>query len=183
MSFVRKFLPFSHIAVKDLAKIAGRIAALRRALGYFFLLVSCSAYASIASHMDRFGWSGFTVFSSDTKCELQLFQGCYCLPNLEISNILAHLFSWWKSFKLARNMRQIFWSIYFSWTILCWSNAGPQQLSFLTPQSRLLFQSLLCFLKECSHWFLFISINFLNLYYDFRSRSFSLHRDTTLLVP
>ena len=47
-------------AIKDLAKIAGRIIALRPALGYFSLLVSRSAYASIAHHIDRFGWSDYS---------------------------------------------------------------------------------------------------------------------------
>ena len=72
-SFVRQFLPFTRIAVKDLAKIAGRIIALRPSLGYFALLVSRSAYAAISTHVDRFGWSGFTAFTSETKRELQLF--------------------------------------------------------------------------------------------------------------
>ena len=72
-SLVRSFLSSSRIAVKDLAKIAGRIASLRPALGFFVLLTSRSAYASIARHVETFGWSGFTTLSSDTKLMLQLF--------------------------------------------------------------------------------------------------------------
>ena len=72
-SFVRSFLSSNKIAVKDMAKIAGRIASLRPALGYFVLLVCRSAYASIARHVDSFGWSGYTTLSAETKQELQLF--------------------------------------------------------------------------------------------------------------
>ena len=72
-SFVRSFLTSNKIAVKDLAKIAGRIASLRPALGYFVLLVCRSAYASIARHVDSFGWSGYTTLSAETKQELELF--------------------------------------------------------------------------------------------------------------
>ena len=72
-SFIRDFLPHERIAVKDLAKIAGKIASLRPALGFFVLLTSRSAYASIAQHVDRFGWSGYTVLSSETRRELDLF--------------------------------------------------------------------------------------------------------------
>ena len=72
-SFIRSFLSSDTIAVKDLAKIAGKIASLRPALGFFVLLTSRSAYVSIARHVDRYGWSGYTQFSSDTKRELELF--------------------------------------------------------------------------------------------------------------
>ena len=65
-SFVRSFLSSNRIAVKDLAKIAGRIASLRPALGFFVLLASRSAYASIARHVDSFGWSGYTTLSTET---------------------------------------------------------------------------------------------------------------------
>ena len=73
ISFIRSHLSYDRIAVKDLAKIAGRIAALRPALGFFVLLVSRSAYALIEQHVDRYGWSGILDFTSSVKTELQLF--------------------------------------------------------------------------------------------------------------
>ena len=45
-SFIRTFLPHAKIAVKDLAKIAGKIASLCPAFSYFVLLTSCYAYSS-----------------------------------------------------------------------------------------------------------------------------------------
>ena len=72
-SFIRSFLSCNKISVKDLAKIAGKIASLRPGLGFFVLLTSRSAYASIARHVDWFGWSGFTDFPHETKRELELF--------------------------------------------------------------------------------------------------------------
>ena len=73
MSFVRSHLSHDRISVKDLAKIAGRIAALRPALGHFVLLVSRSSYALIEQHVDNFGWSGILTISTAIKTELQLF--------------------------------------------------------------------------------------------------------------
>ena len=58
------------ISVNDLVKIAGRIASLGPALGFF---TSCSAYASIAHHVDCFGWSGSTALTFETKREFKLF--------------------------------------------------------------------------------------------------------------
>ena len=72
-SFIRGFLSYDKIAIKDLAKIAGKIASLKPALGFFVLLTSRSAYATIARHVDQFGWSGYTTLSSETKRELELF--------------------------------------------------------------------------------------------------------------
>ena len=72
-SYIRGFLSSERIAVKDLAKIVGKIASLRPALGFFVLLTSHSAYASIACHVDQYGWSGFTSISPETRTELELF--------------------------------------------------------------------------------------------------------------
>ena len=48
-TFIRQRLSFSRISIKDLAKIAGRLAALRPAFGYLVLLVTRSAYVAIDS--------------------------------------------------------------------------------------------------------------------------------------
>ena len=66
-TFIKSFMSSDKITVKDLAKIAGRIASLCPALGYFVLLTSRSAYASIARHVDSFGWSGYTSLTPETK--------------------------------------------------------------------------------------------------------------------
>ena len=73
MSFVQSQLSHERISVKDLAKIAGRIAALRPALGFFVLLVSRSSYALIEQHVDLHGWSGILTISSSVRTELKLF--------------------------------------------------------------------------------------------------------------
>ena len=73
ISFVCSQLSHERISVKDLAKFAGRIAALRPALGFFVLLVSRSSYALIEQHVDRFGWSGILTITSSVRTELQLF--------------------------------------------------------------------------------------------------------------
>ena len=73
MSFIRDKLSFSRISVTDLAKIAGRLAALRPAFGYLVLLVTRSAYRAIEIHVDKFGWSGFLILTEDVVCELTLF--------------------------------------------------------------------------------------------------------------
>ena len=72
-SFIRQSLSHSRIFVKDLAKIAGRLAALRPAFGHFVLLVTRSAYRAIEIHVDRFGWSGHLALSDDIVRELNLF--------------------------------------------------------------------------------------------------------------
>ena len=73
MSFVRSHLIHDRVSVKDMAKIAGRIAALRPALGHFVLLVSHLAYTFIKQHVDNHGWSGILTLSSSVMTELQLF--------------------------------------------------------------------------------------------------------------
>ena len=72
-SFIRQKLTHSRISVKDLAKVAGRLAALRPAFGYLVLLVTRSAYAAIEMHVDKFGWSGFLHLNDDIIRELNLF--------------------------------------------------------------------------------------------------------------
>ena len=72
-SFIREKLSFSRISIKDLAKIAGRLAALRPAFGYLVLLVTRYAYSAIEMHVDRFGWSGYLSLSEDIIRELNLF--------------------------------------------------------------------------------------------------------------
>ena len=59
--------------MKDLAKIASRLAALRPAFGHLVLLVTRSAYAAIKIHVDRFGWSGLLLLNDDIVGELNLF--------------------------------------------------------------------------------------------------------------
>ena len=61
------------MSIKDLAKIAGKIASLRPALGFFILLTTRSAYARIAQHVDQFGWSGYTTLTEVIHRELNLF--------------------------------------------------------------------------------------------------------------
>ena len=73
ISFVREKITFSRLSVKDLAKVAGRLAALRPALGNFVLLVTRSSYAAIEEHVDRFGWSGFLRLNDNIVRELTLF--------------------------------------------------------------------------------------------------------------
>ena len=73
MAFIRDKLSFSRISVKDLAKIAGRLAALRPAFGHLVLLVTRSSYRAIEEHVDSFGWSGFLVIPDDVIRELTLF--------------------------------------------------------------------------------------------------------------
>ena len=73
MSFIREKLSRSRISIKDLAKVAGRLAPLRPAFGYFVLLVTRSAYRAIESHVDNFGWSGFLFLPEDVIRELNLF--------------------------------------------------------------------------------------------------------------
>ena len=73
MSFIREKLSFSRITVKDLAKTAGRLAALRPAFRYLVLLVSRSAYAAIEMHVDKLGWSGYLYWNNDIVRELNLF--------------------------------------------------------------------------------------------------------------
>ena len=72
-SFIRQKSSSSRITVKDLARIAGRLAALRPAFGYFVLLVTRSAYAAIEQHVDKFGWSGYLLMNADIIRELNLF--------------------------------------------------------------------------------------------------------------
>ena len=72
-SFITAKLSLPRISVKDLAKIAGRLAALKPALGYFVLLVTRSSYTAIEAHVSRFGWSGFLYMTEDIKRELNLF--------------------------------------------------------------------------------------------------------------
>ena len=73
MSFIRESLSHSRIFVKDLAKIAGRLAAPRPTFSYFVLLVTRSAYRAIEIHVDQFGWSGYLALSDDIVRELNLF--------------------------------------------------------------------------------------------------------------
>ena len=73
ITFVRDKMSFSRISVKDMAKVAGRLAALRPALGHFVLLVTRSAYAAIEQHVECFGWSGFLHLTDDILRELSLF--------------------------------------------------------------------------------------------------------------
>ena len=73
MDFIRDKIAFCRISMKDLAKIADRLAALRPAFGSFILLVTRSAYRAIEIHMDKFGWSGFLSISEDIIRELNLF--------------------------------------------------------------------------------------------------------------
>ena len=73
MTFVRSHMSHERISVKDLAKIAGHVAALRPALGFYVLLVSRSSYVLIEQHVDRHGWSGILDISSSVRTELQLF--------------------------------------------------------------------------------------------------------------
>ena len=70
---VTQFLTQTRTGVKDLAKITGRIASLRPALGNFVLLVSRSAYVSIEMHTSSFGWSGYLDISSNVMKEFHLF--------------------------------------------------------------------------------------------------------------
>ena len=72
-SFIRQKLARSKISVKDLAKVAGRLAALRPAFGYLVLLVTRSAYSAIEMHVAKFGWSGFLSLNDDIIRELNLF--------------------------------------------------------------------------------------------------------------
>ena len=72
-SFIRLKLSSSRITIKDLAKVAGRLAALRPAFGYLVLLVTRSAYAAIEDHVSRFGWSGFLTMNDAIRRELSLF--------------------------------------------------------------------------------------------------------------
>ena len=72
-SFICHKLSCSRISVKDLARIAGRLASLRPALGPLVLLVTRSSYAAIESHVDSFGWSGFLRISEEITRELHLF--------------------------------------------------------------------------------------------------------------
>ena len=78
-SLIRSFFIFQQDSLEGLGKIAGRIASLRPALGYFVHLTLRSAYASIACHVNHFGWSGFTSFSPETKRELEHFLD-YAVP-------------------------------------------------------------------------------------------------------
>ena len=73
MSFIREKICFSCISVKDLAKIAGRLAALCSVFGYLVLLVTRSAYAAIEMHVDSLGWSGFLSLNENILRELNLF--------------------------------------------------------------------------------------------------------------
>ena len=73
MLFIRDKLSFSRISVKDLATIAGCLAALRPAFGYLVLLVTRSSYRAIEIHVDKFGWSGFLFLTEDVVRELNLF--------------------------------------------------------------------------------------------------------------
>ena len=73
ISFVREKISFSRISIKDMAKVAGRLAALRPALGHFVLLVTRSSYAAIERHVDLYGWSGFLHLTDDIIRELNLF--------------------------------------------------------------------------------------------------------------
>ena len=73
MSFVREKIAAPRISIKDLAKIAGRLAALRPAFGNLVLLVTRSAYRAIEIHVDQYGWSGFTTLGDDVIRELTLF--------------------------------------------------------------------------------------------------------------
>ena len=73
MAFIREKLSFSRISVKDLAKVAGRLAALRPAFGSLVLLVTRSAYKAIEIHVNKFGLYGFVPFSEDISRELNLF--------------------------------------------------------------------------------------------------------------
>ena len=66
-------LSFSHITVKDLAKVASRLAALRPAFGHLVLLVTRSAYIAIEIHVDIFGWSGYLELNNDIRRKLTLF--------------------------------------------------------------------------------------------------------------
>ena len=72
-SFIKQKLSCSRISVKDLARIAGRLASLRPAFGPLVLLVTRSTYAAIESHVDSFGWSGFLRISEEITRELNLF--------------------------------------------------------------------------------------------------------------
>ena len=71
--FIEEKLRRPKISVKDLAKVAGRLAALRPAFGYLVLLVTRSAYAAIEMHVDKFGWSGYLHLTDDIIRELRLF--------------------------------------------------------------------------------------------------------------
>ena len=73
MSFLREKLSFSRISVKDLAKITGRLAALRPAFGYLVLLVTRYAYTAFEMHVDRFGWSGYLFFTEEIIRDLTQF--------------------------------------------------------------------------------------------------------------
>ena len=72
-SFIKQKLAHSRISIKDLAKVAGRLAALRPAFGYLVLLVTRSVYKAIEMHVDKFGWSGFLYLNDDIIRELNLF--------------------------------------------------------------------------------------------------------------
>ena len=73
MSFIRDRLSHLRITIKDLAKVAGRLTALRPAFGYLVLLVTRSAYRAIEAHVDQFGWSGYLALSDDIIREFNLF--------------------------------------------------------------------------------------------------------------
>ena len=73
MTDVSSLLAHSRAGIKDLAKVTGRIAALRPALGYFVLLVSRSAYAAIEQHTALFGWSGYLHVPAAVVVEFELF--------------------------------------------------------------------------------------------------------------
>ena len=69
-SFVSLILSRTHTSVKDLAKTAGHLAAFKPAFGNFVLLCSRSAYAIIADHTDRFGWSGSLPLTDSVRPSL-----------------------------------------------------------------------------------------------------------------
>ena len=70
---VKNLLTHSRVGVKDLAKVTGKIASLKPALGNFVLLVSRSAYKEIQIHSESKGWYGYLEVTSEIKTEFSLF--------------------------------------------------------------------------------------------------------------
>ena len=78
-SFIREKISFSRISVKDLAKIAGRLAALRPAFGYLVLLVTRSANRAIEMHVDKYGVRVEQLLNTRRTSRLShLHSICYC---------------------------------------------------------------------------------------------------------